>query len=404
MAFQKPGGRDPGKAAPTPTPRRTPTTRRTPISPQPKFAVASLTVTVDPPDSVVWLNTQQMPDLNSAGSLSLPDIKPGSYVLAVRHSGYRDQLRSLELKPGENDPISITLEPLKGTLSVRPDVDGTIIDVRSIERDQSVGSYAGGMDKIDFPPGEYELTISKPGYQVYTRAFTIKPGGLVELEPRINPLSAPTPSLQRVIATRSTVSVEGKYLVVSVIGTSADTSRTNGTINVTVNHATQAAYLQGSLNGLPCAVSFVSLENVAEGSLIESPSPSNGWAMVVIRVRPKDSKRTISFNINWSSVQLSSEPLRVSPINRDAFSPAVITYRGRPEYPQMARSFRNAMVRVSVLIDEEGKVKSAKAVDGPVLLRQAAENAARQCRFKPATQNGVPTQSTQEITFVFQPL
>lgn len=409
-----------GKRDPTPTPvpstvvpstktprRRIPVVRRSvPNNPKNDDSKnAKVAIKVTPTDSIVLLNDQQVSNSGSDGNLALTNLKPGSYVLSVRHAGYSDLVRHIDLKPDENDPINIALEPIKGTLSVKPNVDGSSIGLRSIDRDVSVGEYAGAIDQIEFLPGEYEVTISKPGYQPISRRVTLKPGATVDLEPRIDPLPAPTPTptLQRVIATRPTVNVEGKYLVVSVIGTSGDTSVTTGTINVTVDRAIPGAHLQGSLNGLPCQVSLVSLENVAEGSLIESPSPSNGWAMVVIRVRPKDSKRAISFNINWSSIQRPPEPLRVSPINRDAFSPAVITYRARPEYPQTARSSRtNGVVTVSVLVDEEGKVKSAKAVDGPILLRQAAENAARQCRFKPATQNGVPTQSTETISFVFQ--
>jgi TonB family protein len=347
----------------------------------------------------VLLNGQQMAN---AGS-QLTGITPGSYTVTVRHAGYLDQQLPVELKPGDNDPLTLTLELLKGTLSVRPNVDGTSIDVRSIDRNQSVGSYSGAIDKVDFPPGEYELTVTKPGYQSATRAFTIKPAGTVDLEPRIDPLPTPTPTPRTVIPSVSTVSVEAKYMVVRILGTSGDTSRRTGTINVTVNRAAPTAYVQGSLSGLPCEASFVALENVAEWSLVDGPSPSNGWALIVVRVRPKDSKRPISFNINWSSIQPSTDSPIATPTHADAFSRAVIVYQAQPEYPQMARSSRTSgVVTVSVLIDEQGNVKSAKAVDGPGMLRQAAENAARKCRFRPATHNGTATQSTETITFVFK--
>jgi TonB family protein len=356
-------------------------------------------ITVTPTDSTAWLNDQRLANLASP----LTGLKPGAYLITVRHSGYGDQQRSVDLKPGENDPVTITLELLKGTLSVRPNVDSASIDVRSIDRNQSVGSYAGALDKVDLPPGEYELTVTKPGYQSATRAFTIKPAGTVDLEPRIDPLPTPTPTPRTVIPSVSTVNVEGKYLVVRILGTSGDTSRRTGTMNVTINRAASAAVVQGSLSGLPCEASFVVLENVAEWSLVDGPSPSNRWALVVVRVRPKDSKRPISFNIDWSSIQPSTDSTVVAPTHADALSRAVIVYQAQPEYPQMARSSRTSgVVTVSVLIDEQGNVKSAKAVDGPGMLRQAAENAARKCRFRPATRNGTPTQSTETITFVFK--
>jgi TonB family protein len=69
----------------------------------------------------------------------------------------------------------------------------------------------------------------------------------------------------------------------------------------------------------------------------------------------------------------------------------------------MARSSgTKGLVKVTVVVDEEGNVKSAKAFDGPVVLRQAAEDAARDWKFKPATRNGIPTRSTEIIYFTFE--
>jgi TonB family protein len=375
-----------------------------PASNSPKAKAANLVIRVSPTDSLVLLDNQQLDTSGqNQGTLSLPGLMPIEHTITVRHPGYGDQQVKITLKPGENDPIAITLDPLKGTLSVKPSVDGASIDVRSTDRNRSVGSYSGAVDNVDLPPGEYELTASKPGYQATTRAFTIKPGGLVALEPRLDPLPTPTPPPRTGIPSVSTVNVEGKYIVVRILGTSGDTSRKTGTIKVTVNRGAPSAYVQGSLSGLPCEASFVALENVAEWSLVDGPSPSNNWALIVARVRPKDSKRPISFNINWSSIQPSTDSPIVVPTQTAAFSRAVIVYQAQPEYPQMARSSRTSgVVTVSVLIDEQGNVKSAKAVDGPGMLRQAAENAARKCRFRPATRNGTATQSTETIAFVFK--
>ena len=322
VAFQG-GKRDPTPSTPpstspsTKTPRRRiPVVRRS-VPGNPKNGddvskTANIAIKVMPTDSVVWLNDQQMSDLSSDGSLSLTSLKPGSYVLTVRHSGYRDLLRHIELKADNNDPINITLEPVRGTLSVKPNVDGSSIGLRSIDRDRNVGEYAGAIDQIEFPPGEYEVTISKPGYQPASRRFTLKPGATVELEPRLDALPTPTPTPQIVTASRSSVTVDGKYLVVRVVGTSGDSAQRNGTINVTVNRGTPTAYVRGSLSGLPCNVSFLSVENVAEGSLIDSPSPSNRWALIGARIRPKDSKRPMSFTVNWSAIQNSNDPTHES--------------------------------------------------------------------------------------------
>jgi TonB family protein len=415
-AFQG-GKRDP---SPTPVPsttspstktprRRIPVVRRTvPNNAKTDDSKnAKLAIKVTPADSVVWLNDQQMSNLSSDGNLAVTNLKPGPYVLTVRHAGYSDLVRHIDLQPDENDPINIALEPIKSTLSVKPNIDGSSIGLRSIDRDASAGEYAGAIDQIEFPPGEYEVTISKPGYQPISRRVTLKPGATVELEPRIDPLPTPTPTPKVVITPRSSVTVDGKYLVVRVVGTSGDSAQTNGTVNVSVNRGMPTASVQGSLNGLPCNVSFVPLDNVAEGSLIDNPSASNAWALIGARIRPKDSKRPVSFTVNWSTIQVSNEPIHESQgkaaPTTDVITKAVPIHRVVPKVPVLARSSgTKGVVKVSVLVDEEGNVKSAKAFDGPVVLRQAAEDAARDWKFKPATRNGIPARSTEIIYFTFE--
>jgi periplasmic protein TonB len=59
------------------------------------------------------------------------------------------------------------------------------------------------------------------------------------------------------------------------------------------------------------------------------------------------------------------------------------------------------MVTVEVLLDEEGKVISARAVDGSPFLRQAAVSAARQARFSPTVLSGKPVKVAGVITYKF---
>lgn len=409
VAFQG-GKREPAVPA-NPSPTTRPPRHRIPVRPSasgksknaedaPK--TANLTIKVTPVDSIVRLNDQPMSNLSSDGSLSLTNLKPGPYVLMVGRSGYRDVLRHIEVSPNSNDRIEITLELIKGTLSVKPNVDGGAIVLRSIDRDLSVGEHEGAIDQLEYPPGDYEVTISKPGYKSVSRRFTLKPGATLELEPRLDPLPAPTPTPTIAIAPRSHVSTEGKYLVIHVVGASGDPARTLGTIGVTANRGTPAAYIDGELNGLPCRITFMAGENVAEGSLIDSPNPSNGWAVFSVRVRPKDPKRPITFAINWSALQTSAGASE-DQIKADILTKAVPAHQVIPKVPSLARSTKTyGLVKVSVQVDADGNVKSATAFDGPMMLRQAAEDAAREWRFKPATRNGVPIPSTETIYFTFE--
>jgi len=71
-------------------------------------------------------------------------------------------------------------------------------------------------------------------------------------------------------------------------------------------------------------------------------------------------------------------------------------------YPEEAKRLRiSGRVTVRVVVDENGKVISAKAVDGPAALRETAEAAARQATFAPTTQGGITVKVTGTLTYDF---
>ena len=76
-----------------------------------------------------------------------------------------------------------------------------------------------------------------------------------------------------------------------------------------------------------------------------------------------------------------------------------------PSYPALARNDRaSGSVQVQVVIDETGKVISAKAVNTGsthLALVNAAENAARKSRFSPTLLSGVPVKVIGTIIYNF---
>ena len=73
-----------------------------------------------------------------------------------------------------------------------------------------------------------------------------------------------------------------------------------------------------------------------------------------------------------------------------------------PPYPAIAKATgTQGPVNVEILIDEGGSVISARAVDGPPLLRAAAEQAARRARFTPTLLGGRPVKVSGVITYNF---
>ncbi|HEY7544524.1 MAG TPA: energy transducer TonB [Blastocatellia bacterium] len=78
--------------------------------------------------------------------------------------------------------------------------------------------------------------------------------------------------------------------------------------------------------------------------------------------------------------------------------------RVTPSYPIAAASAGiSGAVVVEIVIDEEGKVMSARAISGPPQLCDAAIEAARRWQFRPTTLSGEPVKVIGTITFNFRP-
>ena len=76
--------------------------------------------------------------------------------------------------------------------------------------------------------------------------------------------------------------------------------------------------------------------------------------------------------------------------------------RVQPSYPALAKAAEvSGSVVVEVIVDEEGNVESARAVNGHPLLRDAAIEAARRWQFTPTALAGSPVRVIGTITFNF---
>lgn len=74
----------------------------------------------------------------------------------------------------------------------------------------------------------------------------------------------------------------------------------------------------------------------------------------------------------------------------------------KPVYPESARRVRaEGMVNVEVILDETGKVISARATGGPTVLREAAMQAAQRARFSPTKISDQPVKVSGNITYNF---
>ncbi|MDX6693043.1 MAG: Ca-activated chloride channel [Blastocatellia bacterium] len=102
-----------------------------------------------------------------------------------------------------------------------------------------------------------------------------------------------------------------------------------------------------------------------------------------------------------STTQPAAQPAPKRPLSGGALNGKAIVLP-KPVYPPSAKSLRTmGTVVVEVLIDESGKVITARAVSGPPALQSSAVQAARQAKFSPTTLSGQPVQVVGTITYSF---
>jgi periplasmic protein TonB len=90
-----------------------------------------------------------------------------------------------------------------------------------------------------------------------------------------------------------------------------------------------------------------------------------------------------------------------APISQGVLNGKAIS-KPTPPYPPIAKAARaSGQVVVQIVVDESGKVISAKAVSGHPLLLQAAVQAAYQARFSPTLLSGQPVKVSGIITYQF---
>ncbi len=82
--------------------------------------------------------------------------------------------------------------------------------------------------------------------------------------------------------------------------------------------------------------------------------------------------------------------------------PAQVIRRVSPVYPEMARRVRQrGSVEMQAQILKDGTVGKVEVVSGPTLLRNAAVDAVKQWRYRPAYLSGSPAESTVRVVINF---
>lgn len=116
-----------------------------------------------------------------------------------------------------------------------------------------------------------------------------------------------------------------------------------------------------------------------------------------VRVAPPQPQPAASNSAAANAPAPSAQPVEVGSLIEKA------TQKVNPSYPQTAKMARIAgVVKVFLEIDENGLVKAVQKVEGPQMLRQAASDAAKRWKFRPAVVGDQPVRATGFISFNFK--
>ncbi len=103
---------------------------------------------------------------------------------------------------------------------------------------------------------------------------------------------------------------------------------------------------------------------------------------------------------------VEAEPESTTPASTEPMDAgSLIAYASRqfaPIYPPTARQMRTTgVVRVEIVVGEDGEVAEVVNSSGPTLLQPAAKDAIRKWRFRPFTRDGQPVKATGFVNFNF---
>ena len=116
--------------------------------------------------------------------------------------------------------------------------------------------------------------------------------------------------------------------------------------------------------------------------------------------------QTVSSSLRVEAPVLTAAATGTEPTQNDKIEGGVLNGKAlalpQPAYPRLARAAHvSGTVMVQVLIDEQGNVSAAHAVDGHPLLQSVCVAAAREAKFSPTLLEGEPVRVTGVIQYNF---
>jgi len=189
--------------------------------------------------------------------------------------------------------------------------------------------------------------------------------------------------------------------------------------NTTQNNPPKANETAPILQPVPSPVenTIAKTEQTEKPPVVETPKPEIKRAdetptVAANNLTNSDTSRRVENSVVSNVAtqnKIETPPVSASADASKISSPIVIgslinyaTQKPNPVYPPMARNMRlTGIVKVELMIDENGQVAQVQNTSGPAMLQRAAMDAARKWKFKPFTRDGQATKATGFVSFNF---
>jgi len=157
----------------------------------------------------------------------------------------------------------------------------------------------------------------------------------------------------------------------------------------------------------PQSVELVPVQTVASDSTAAKAAPAVQQPTAAVTV-PEKPAATEPTKVAEASKQSASQPVAEAtaasangPIEVGSLVPFA-TNKPQPIYPAAAKQIRaTGVVRVEIVIDEEGQVAAVQNTVGHSMLQAAARDAIMKWRFRPFKRDGQPVRATGFVNFNF---
>jgi TonB family protein len=327
-------------------------------------------------------NTKTQAD-GQSNSSTAGGTSPGTLVeQAVPDQSAKNQ-SELPQDANANINANINVAQLPGVVSVAANLKGVQVWLG----DQSLYlSDSFQWRSLNLPPGQYMVRATKPGYRDWSNITVVRSGEKTQLMVSFYE-SQRTGRQSDGMDVSQTLSP--RQLAVQHLRRGTMLSRQQ-------DHAGAFAEAVAGLQLDPANASLLRLKNYSQSAMkpVSTPTPTPyNRSFETSGARPRLEATPI----------IVQQPATINPPPRSRVSQRASKIQdAKPVYPSIARAYRvTGTVKVDVTIDERGNVTSARAVSGNPFLRQAAEEAARKFKFRPALRDGQPTPDQTTLNFNF---